>query len=150
MSAVCLLKNFDGTMPRLEVLPDGERTRVLLHTRYWDREDRPVSADVEFSDVAAVRFSVNYLGSSAGSELFGLYELAGEEEKLRLLKENFAGRRRDFLLTGYDLQAEDPADLLNCTEPLERFDPADYHLYQQQTEGGVYQILAQTWRLKER
>ena len=116
MSAVCLLKNFDGTMPRLEVLPDGERTRVLLHTRYWDREDRLVSADVEFSDVAAVRFSVNYLGSSAG----------------------------------YDWQAEDPADLLNCTEPLERFDPADYHLYQQQTEGGVYQILARTWRLKER
>jgi hypothetical protein len=61
MSAVCLLKNFDGTMPRLEVLPDGGRTRVLLHTRYWDREDRLVSADVEFSDVAAVRFSVNYL-----------------------------------------------------------------------------------------
>ena len=37
MSAKLLLTNFDGTMFRLEVLPDCRDTRVLLHTRYWNR-----------------------------------------------------------------------------------------------------------------
>ena len=84
MSAKLLLTNFDGTMFRLEVLPDCRDTRVLLHTRYWNREDQLVPGELEFFGVAAVGFSVNYLDNPAGSELCGLYELEDEEEKMRL------------------------------------------------------------------
>ena len=65
MSAKLLLTNFDGTMFRLEVLPDCRDTRVLLHTRYWNREDQLVPGELEFFGVAAVGFSVNYLDNPA-------------------------------------------------------------------------------------
>lgn len=150
MSTKLLLANFDGTMPCLEVLPACGDTRVLLHTRYWNREDQPVAGELEFFGVAAVGFSVNYLDNPIGSELCGLYELEDEKEKMRLLRENFDHRRRDFLLIGYQLQEDDPGEFLNNSEPLEQLRLADYHLYEQQTLGGVYRILAQGWKLEER
>ena len=149
MSAKLLLTNFDGTMFRLEVLPDCRDTRVLLHTRYWNREDQLVPGELEFFGVAAVGFSVNYVDNPAGSELCGLYELTDEAEKRGLLRENFDRRRREFLLTGYELAEDDPCDLLNDTGPLERICLADLHLYEQQTEGGIYRILAKGWNLEE-
>ena len=149
MSTKLLLANFDGTMPYLEVRPACRDTYVLLHTQYWNREDRLVSGKLEFFGVASVGFSVNYLDTPIGSELCGLYELEDEEEKLRLLRENFDRRRRDFLLTGYDLQEDDPGEFLNDYGRLEQICPADYHLYEQQTLGGVYRILAQGWKLEE-
>lgn len=150
MSTKLLLANFDGTMPRLEMLPAYRDTRVLLHTRYWNREDRLVSAELEFFGVAAVGFSVNYLDNPIGSELCGLYELEDEEEKMRLLRENFDRRRRDFLLTGYQMQEDDPGEFLNNSEQMEQLRLADHHLYEQQTQGGVYRILAKGWKLEER
>ncbi len=149
MSAKKLLHNFDGTMPRLEVLTAREETRVLLHTQYWDGEDRKISGTLAFHGVAAVGFSVNHLSESVGSELCGLYELTDEAEKRGLLRENFDRRRREFLLTGYELAEDDPCDLLNDTGPLERICLADLHLYEQQTEGGIYRILAKGWNLEE-
>ena len=137
-------------MSRLEMLPAYRDTRVLLHTRYWNRKDRLISGERKFFGAAAVGISVNYLDNPIGSELCGLYELVDEEEKMRLLRENFDRRRRDFLLTGYDLQKDDPGEFLNDSEPLEQVCPADYHLYEQQTLGGVYRILAEGWKLEER
>ena len=107
MSAKLLLTNFDGTMFRLEVLPDCRDTRVLLHTRYWNREDQLVPGELEFFGVAAVGFSVNYLDNSAGSELCGLYELEDEEEKM-LLRENIGRRSRDSVLIGSQIQEDAP------------------------------------------
>ena len=149
MSARLLLSAFDGTMLRLEVLPAREETRVQLSMQYWDSNDRRVSGKLEFYGVAAIGFSVNYHGQSIGSELCGLYELTDKAEKVEMLRENFDRRRRDFLLTGYAFDENDPHDLLNDTSPLERIRLADLHLYEQQTEGGVYRILAKGWKLEE-
>ena len=149
MRTKLLLANFDGTMSRLEVLPACQDTRVLLYTQYWNREDQLVSVELEFSGVVAADFSVNYLDNPIGSELCGFYELEDEEEKMRLLRENFDRRRRDFLLTGYQLQEDDPGELLNDFELLEQVSLGAYHLYEQQTMGGVYRILAKGWKIKE-
>ena len=87
---------------RLEKLPLALGFVLALLGYLWRYE--------EFFGVAAVGFSVNYLDNPAGLELCGLYELEDEEEKMRLLRENFDRRRRDFLLTGYQIQEDDPAD----------------------------------------
>ena len=119
MRTKVLLSNFDGTMSRLEVLPACQDTQVLLYTQYWNREDQLVSVELEFSGVVAADFSVNYLDNPIGSELCGFYELEDEEEKMRLLRKNFDRRRREFLLTGYQLQEDDPGEFLNDFELLE-------------------------------
>lgn len=149
MRTKVLLSNFDGTMSRLEVLPACQDTQVLLYTQYWNREDQLVSVELEFSGVVAADFSVNYLDNPIGSELCGFYELEDEEEKMRLLRKNFDRRRREFLLTGYQLQEDDPGELLNDFELLEQVSLGAYHLYEQQTMGGVYRILAKGWKIKE-
>ena len=148
MSAKLLWKNDDGTMPRLEVFPSGLGTRVVLHTNYWDEPHGLVPAKLEFLEVAAIGFGVNYADNPIGAELCGLYELTDEGEKERLLQENFHLRRRDFLQAGYALQEDDPDDALNCTAPLEQLRLSDYHMYEQQALGGVYRILARSWRMK--
>lgn len=150
MNTKLLMANFDGRMPQLEVLPACGDTRVLLHIQYWNGEDQLVSGKLEFFGVVAVGFSVNYLDNPIGAELCGLYELEDEWEKARLLQENVDRRRRDFLLTGYQLQEDDPGEFLNHSQTLEEVSPAAYHYYEQQTLGGVYRILAKGWKLEAR
>ena len=153
MSARLLPGNFDGTMERLALRVQGEETQASFHTRFWDGEDKLTEAVLEFSEVAAVSFAVNYFDNPLGAELFGLYEILDEAEKARLVRENFEKRRRSFLLAGYDgYDPKDPHDLLNNTEELDRILEAleDYHLYEQQTQGGTYRLLAKSCAVKRK
>lgn len=145
MSAKLLLANFDGTMGRLELTVRGEATQAVFHTRFWDEADRLTGAALVFSEVIAVSFAVNYFDNPIGAELFGLYEIEDEGEKVRLIQKNFETRRRRFLLAGYDgYDPEDPHDMLNNRTEIERaLGKMDrYHLYEQQTQGGTYRLLA--------
>lgn len=151
MSAKLLLANFDGTLERLELLPECRETKAVFHIRYWDKQENLVEAVLTFFDVIAISFSVNYFDNPIGAELFGLYGMEDEEEKARLIRENFNARRREFLLAGYDgYDPEDKNDLLNNTEELDRILPEmrRYHLYQQQTQGGACRLLARSYSLK--
>lgn len=152
MSARLLLDDFDGTLGRLELRPECCGTRAFFHVQYWDKAEKPVEAVLTFSDVIAVSFSVNYFDNPIGGELFGLYEIENEAEKAELLRENFRSRRREFLLAGYDgYDPEDPHDILNYTGEMERFIKLTegYHLYQQQTQGGTYRLLAGGFKVEE-
>lgn len=145
MSAKLLLDDFDGSMGRLELEPECCGTKAFFRVQYWDKAENPVEAILIFSDVISVSFSVNYFDNPIGSELFGLYEIEDETEKVKLIRENFLSRRREFLLAEYDgYDPEDPHDILNDTKEMERFikNAEEYHLYQQQTQGGTYRLLA--------
>ena len=153
MSGKLLLGNFDGSMERLELLPECGAARAVFHTRYWEREDRSVEAVVTFFGVIAISFSVNYFDNPMGSELFGLYELEDEAEKVRLIRDNFSIRRREFLLAGYDgYDPEDEDDLLNSPREMEQaiLRIKRYHLYQQQTQGGTYRLVARGYKMEGR
>ncbi len=152
MSARLLLDDFDGSMGHLELWPECCGTKAFFHVRYWDKAENPMEAVLIFSDIIAVSFSVNYFDNPIRGELFGLYEIESEEEKAELLRENFLTRRREFMLAGYDgYDPEDSHDILNNTDEMDRFLKAaeGYHLYQQQTQGGTYRLLAGGLRIEE-
>lgn len=76
-----------------------------------------------------------------------------ETEKAELIRENYRDRRREFLLAGYDgYDPEDGNDLLNYTGELERVlsKVESYHLYQQQTLGGTYRLVAGGFKMEAR
>ena len=151
MSAKLLLRNFDGTMGRLEMTVRGGQTQAVFHTRFWNEADELTEAALVFSEVIAVSFAVNYFDNPMGAELFGLYEIEDGAEKARLVRENFETRRRNFLLAGYDgYDPEDPHDLLNDQTEMGRVlgKIGRYHLYEQQTQGGTYRLLARSHSVK--
>lgn len=153
MSGKLLVQNFDGSMERLEVLPEHGESKAVFHMRYWDEEGGPVEAVLTFYHVIAISFSVNYFDNPMGAELFGLYEIEDEAEKVKLIRENFRIRRREFLLAGYDgYDPEDENDLLNYTGELDRMlsKAGSYHLYQQQTQGGTYRLAAGRFEMEAR
>ncbi len=153
MSGKLIVENFDGSMERLEVLPECGATKAVFHIRYWDKEGSPVEAALTFFNVIAISFSVNYFDNPIGIELFGLYEIEDETEKAELIRENFRVRRREFLLAGYDgYDPEDENDMLNDSGELGWIlsKAGSYHLYQQQTRGGTYRLAADRFEMEAR
>lgn len=145
-----ILKTFDGSLLGLSIAPKGTASHVSFSIRYYDENDRLTAGAVHFCDVAAVDFRVNYFDNPIGAELWGCYEILDEEQKAALVEDIFQNRRRSVLLTGdYNYDPEDEADLLNHREGVERFLKvlSTYHLYQQQTQGGIYWILAKEYRV---
>ncbi|MCI9331179.1 MAG: hypothetical protein HFG05_03270 [Oscillibacter sp.] len=84
MSGKLLVKNFDGSMERLEVLPERGTTKAVFHIRYWDETGSLAEAALTFSHVIAISVSVNYFDNPIGAELFGLYEYRGRNRKSRV------------------------------------------------------------------
>ena len=83
--------------------------------------------------------------------MFGFYEIFSQEEKEEILERNFNFRRDGFLLHGdYDYDPDEEADILNYRESINAVrDELDiYHLYQQQTTGGIYFLLAKNWSVE--
>lgn len=140
-----ILKTFDGSLLEVSIAPEGEASRVSFSVRLYDEDDRLTAATVHFWGVAAVDFRVNYFDNPIGADLWGCYEILDEGQKMALVEDIFQNRRRSVLLTGdYDYDPADGSDILNHRGQMEHFLeglPA-CHLYQQQTQGGVYWVLA--------
>ncbi len=149
-----LLKTFDGSLPSLRVFPQYNRTVVEFDISYYDYDDdgSSIDAKITFTDVLSIDFAVNYFMNCIGAELCGFYEIYDLAKKKEMVEKLFQERKESFLYHGdYDYQADDEHDILNYREPINRLYRTldEYHLYQQQTEGGVYSILCREYAIKK-
>lgn len=147
-----LIKTFDGSLKNLKVKPKGINSIVEFTIQYYDyeREESLVKAKVIFYEVVSIDFEVNLFDNCIGAELFGFYEIFQEEKKKELVETIVRNRRDGFLYHGnYDYDETDENDMLNWRESVEKLyeNIKEYHLYQQQTEGGIYYILAKRFEI---
>lgn len=145
-----LIKTFDGSLTNLKVKPKGINSIVEFAIQYYDDEEALVKAQVNFYEVALIDFEVNLFDNCIGAELFGFYEILQEEKKKELVEKIVRNRRDGFLYHGnYDYDETDENDMLNWRGPMEKLyeNIEEYHLYQQQTEGGIYYILAKRFEI---
>lgn len=145
-----LLNTFDGTLKKLKLAPKCENSKVELGIKYFAKEDVLTNATMVFEQVIAIDFEVNYFDNFIGAELFGLYEIFDPAAKTSLIEKIFKNRLEGYLYHGnYEYDPHEKNDMLNYREPLEEIIRSinNYHLYQQQTQGGIYYVLAANYRL---
>ncbi len=150
--AKLLLKTFDGSLIDCKVIPKNKETQVEFNIKYYDYDGNgeKLSANIIFNSVIAVDFQVNYFNNCIGAELSGFFQILSTEKKIALIERVFSNRLRGYLDSGdYDYDPNEPNDMLNYRLPIEEIykDLDSYHLYQQQTDGGIYHILAKSWDL---
>lgn len=151
--AVCLARTFDGTLEKVTLRPKCRKSKVTFRLKYYSTDqDTLCQGKLVFFKTAAVDFEVNLFENPAGAELGGLYELHDEAEKRGMVERLFQNRRGCYLSTEcyMDYDPEDPSDILNfrptVEELLSQLDT--YHLYQLETIGGVFRILAKEYALE--
>ncbi len=145
-----ILNTFDGTMKNLQILPQQRETVVEFEINYYNYEDKAIHALMQFNDVIAIDFQVNYFDNCFGTDLCGFYEIIDIDYKANLLNKIFLNRREGFLMHGdYHYDEEDKNDKLNWRDPVESIlqEIDQYHLYQQQTDGGVFLIFCKDFIL---
>lgn len=153
--SILLLNTYDGTLNHAQIRPKCKKSTVTFKLTYYDdtKQGTVTKAELIFKKVIALSFSINYFDTPIGAELCGFYEIIDEKKKRELLEQNFQQRREGFLCHGnYTYDPEDPDDMLNYRESLEKTEKKlhKYHLYQQQTTGGIYYILAKSYEIKKK
>ena len=155
MKSKLLLNTHDGSLTQCRILPQSGDTQVEFAIQYYRREEgeeRNVSAVLRFSQVASVDLEVNFFDNPIGAELGGFYEILDEKFKRQMLEKVFCSRKDGYLFHGdYDYDPEEPADILNFRPPMEAMlgELAQYRLFQQQTQGGIYHVLCKHYELIE-
>lgn len=147
-----LIKTFDGSLADLKLTPECAGSTVEFDIRYYDYEgdESLVQAKVIFREAASIDFEINLFDNVIGAELWGFYEIFQTEKKKEIVEKLFRNRLDGVLYHGdYDYDADDEHDMLNWREPIdELYKNLDtYHLYQQQTQGGIYYILAKSFEI---
>lgn len=146
-----LLSTFDAQLTELKIVPKCGRTTISYKLKLYDEDlQKKVTKIMGFTDVIAAGFQMNYFENLIGAEVCGFYEIFPPEKKQDLLERNFLSRKDNFLFHGdYDYDPDDPHDMLNYRENMEDVlrELDDYHLYEQQTVGGSYFILAKGWSI---
>ncbi len=147
-----LVKTFDGSLVHLKLKPACMSSTVEFDIQYYDYDgdESLVKAKVIFREAASIDFEINLFDNPIGAELCGFYELFQTETKREIVEKLFRNRLEGFLYHGdYNYNADDKHDMLNWREPIdELYKNLDtYHLYQQQTQGGVYYILAKSFEI---
>lgn len=147
-----LVKTFDGSLVALRLKPRCMDSTVELDIRYYDHDGEGplVKARAVFRGVVSIDLEVNLFDNYIGAELCGFYEILQTEKKKEIVERIFRNRLDGFLYHGdYDYDADDGHDMLNWREPVDKLyqDLDKYHLYQQQTQGGIYHILAKSFAL---
>ena len=99
-----LLNTNDARLSKLKVKPKNQRGKVQYKLKTYDPESgQERKIKMIFRDVAAIEFKMNFFDNPKGAEVKGFYEVFDREEKEKMLKRNFEGRKEDFLYHGdYD------------------------------------------------
>lgn len=146
-----LLSTFDAQLTELKIIPKCNNTKISYKLKMYEEDSQQrVTKTIRFEDVAAIEFQMNYFENVIGAEVCGLYEIFQPERKQSLLERNYISRKDNYLFHGdYHYDSDDPHDLLNYRESIEDVlrELDDYHLYDQQTTGGSYLILAKRWSI---
>ena len=146
-----LLPTFDAQLTELKIVPKCDNTVISYKLKMYDEDlQRRATKIMRFEDVVAIEFQMNYFENTIGSEVCGFYEIFQPERKQGLLEKNFISRKDNYLFhSDYHYDPDDPHDILNYRENIEsvlrKLD--GYHLYDQQTIGGSYLILAKRWSI---
>ena len=85
--------------------------------------------------------------------LFRSYEIFETSYKTELIEKVFENRRNAYLYKGnYIYDAEDENDSLNYRTHINDIIKCidSYHLYQQETQGGIFQVLAKGYTLLDK
>lgn len=155
MKSKLLLNTHDGTLTECRLRPRSEDTQVEFAVQYYrheNGEEGSVSAILRFTQVASMDLEVNFFDNPIGAELGGFYEILDQDFKKRMLERVFLNRKEGYLFHGdYDYDPGEPADILNFRPPMEQVlgELAQYRLFQQQTQGGIYHILCKRYELIE-
>ncbi|WP_270940679.1 hypothetical protein [Romboutsia lituseburensis] len=140
-----ILNTFDGTMKKLSINPKCTDSKVEFNIKYYNEEDILTKASIIFKGVIAIDFEINYFDNFIGSELFGFYEIFETAAKINMLEKIFNNRLEGYLYHGnYNYDPNEEHDMLNYREPLNEIIKKidNYRLYQQETGGGIFYILA--------
>ena len=142
-----LIKTFDGSLMDIKIKPKCKDSTVTFNVKYYDHEGDGslMKIKILFRQVVAIYFEVNLFDNYIGSELCGFYEIFNVDQKKEMIEKIFQMRLEGFLYHGdYDYDAKDESDMLNDRKPVDALleEIERYHLYQQQTQGGVYYILS--------
>lgn len=144
-----ILRTFDGTMKKCIVKPKCTESTVELRIKYYDEENTLKKGTLIFEHVIALDIEINYFDNSVGSELMGFYEIFDKSAKERMIDKIFQNRRDGYLFHGdYNYDPHEENDMINYKEPIYEIKKKldEYHFYQQQTEGGLFCILANNYK----
>ena len=147
-----LIKTFDGSLLNLKLKPKCLDSIVEFDIKYYDYDgdESLMKAKLLFKEVVAIDFEINLFDNYIGAELFGFYEIFHVEKKKEMVEKIFKTRLEGFLYHGdYNYDAREENDMLNWRKPIDNlFENLEkYHLYQQQTQGGIYYILASGYNI---
>lgn len=145
-----LIKTYDGSLVNLKLKPKCMNSTVEFNIKYYDEDDSLVKAKMIFSEVVSIDFEINLFDNDIGAELSGFYEIMNVKKKKEMVEKIFKNRLDGFLYHGdYNYDADDEHDMLNWRESVEELyqNLDQYKLYQQQTQGGIYYILAKGFEI---
>ena len=96
-----LVKNFDARIPKIEIRPKGSNSKIVIHSKMYDENDgKKISVKINFDDVAAIEFCVNFFDDLIGAEACGLYEIEDMDFVDSVVKRNFERRKEVYLWKG--------------------------------------------------
>lgn len=100
-SGKLLIANFDARIPKIEIKPKAAQSKVIISSNMYDETDqKKIRVKIQFDDVAAIEFKINYFDNMMGAEAFGLYEIQDSDFIESVLKSNFERRREVYRLEG--------------------------------------------------
>lgn len=147
-----ILANFDARIPKIEIKPNHETSKVIITSKMYDEEtDKKVPVKIHFDEVAAVDFRVNLFDNMAGAEAFGLYAVYNRAFIESVTKTIFDRRKEVFLfVSDYKYDENDEHDMLNCFDILGEFSKKieEYTAFIQNVDAGVYIIIARNIRIE--
>ena len=150
MKSKLILKTFDWTMNKVNINQKCDNSKIEFHIKCYNEEDILVNALIIFNGVIAIDFQINYFDNFIYSELFGFYEVLDDTAKINMIEKIFNSRLEGFLYHGdYNYNPKDENNMLNYREPINEIVKKidNYKLYQQQTQGGIFYILASGYEI---
>lgn len=150
-SGKLLLANFDARIPKIDINPKGAHSKVVISSyMYEETEEKKIKVKIQFNNVAAIDFRINYFDNMIGAEAFGLYEIEDSNFIESVVRNNFERRREVYLLEGdYNYDVEEPADILNVFDISETYqnDKESFHAFVQNVDAGVYIVIAKDYQI---
>ena len=146
-----LVNNFDARIPKIEIKPKRSSSKIVILSKMYDEnDDKKINVKINFDDVVAIEFCINFFDSLIGVEAGGLYEIEDIDFADFVVKRNFERRKEVYLLEGdYEYDSSDPADMLNVFDLSGTYqkEKEKYHAFIQNVDAGVYIIIAKEYQI---